>query len=1390
MNRFRNATQLTNVIVLVCLMALSILPQPRIVAAKVATAQIADNEARVIVRIIAEHPEQCPADNLRAYTYIYMEGQGVPDANGYIFATAHATTDLFILSGQVVSLAPRHHEMTYTVPIRLEQFPPVPMDGFTTTYSLEPIISTDLPSAPDVECRYVDGDGSVKSVFGNQEFAFRQLINTLKGALFGLGGMQRNAEGMYGVEGIFRARENSTFKYVAEWYPGPVTPAFDVVPDARGIFIGGLPIDIFYDYISTWKDDGALIGNASIKHGRGAWEKTQQPAPQTVRKTINPGSAIGQSTQMEGQVVLNNGNGSSPVKKPYESTPRISVFKPDNVDTSKFGEAVAYKFERAMPNPAWSAGYKFPSSFPAPLKSKELKAKAQMKILFESNSLEAPATIKAGIGGEGEATVGKVAGKLKVEGLANFSYTKAGFDFIKGTGKADFQIGYKDKYGPFDLVPQLKPWASNIGVDEWLEQYLRVEVGLYAIAIGNIEVYKGGGGLDWKAKVQPGLRISAKAVAGKDDSVVRAEVEAVGEGRLNLYLNDPAKPFFDGADGEVKFTAALIWFNNKTAYEHKINFGFGNVMQSSQTLAAPTVVQTSLASEGYLGEARWLGADHNTSADPSAAQQADDGTTVLLSKASPLAAPSMDVAGRAACWVAQRSAVPASRNMEIVCTTGNAPAFNTPITLTNDALADAAPSVALAAANAPLAAWWRHSNANLSESSPIDAAYMKQTQVMASTFDPNTNTWNVPVAFGNANAADYAPQVVGNGSNRGVLVWRENSAGEIGGFGNTPDTVKAAIYDAGGKTWGSPQSLTTTRGLITLQAAYGSNEAALLYAIDADGIATTTQDSEIWAQRNVSGSWQLPVRISNNSEADSSPRIAYDAANQPVLVWLRTSAAGQTFLMLQRGWGSAASATLLDGPAASAAPVALRDMAVNTNGDIVALWTAAYEGFDLQNDLTYAVFNAATNTWSAPLRLTQDAAQDDFANVTWKSANEFSVLYDRAALQTLTTTVTIDNVTKPVTYTVADPNGHDLVVRTHAIAAAQPAVQPGNLLINASNAAPNAPATVVAQVQNLGDLPASNVQVVLGASDARLPLAGAPVSAIATATLPSLRGGETLPVTLTVNLPARPNRLVPLLSCASACVAALGPSAVATTTLPDLTVVHAAIDRDTLDGATLVRAEIANTGVISAARAEMTVIDEQGVLGTSEIYITPTTGLLPGARTQGFFALDTSAEFTGSKALSVSVRLLDDAGNALALDFNAADNNAGLDWVRLPDWALGNHSAVLGSPNASSTPITLTAYNEADVAASAVMVQVYSTHPDEGGTLLWQGEMPAADAWGHAQVVAQLPGQITRVYVRLNLPEAVEEMALANNTVRVGRDWSGGGVIDLPNQLFMPAMSR
>ena len=166
---------------------------------------------------------------------------------------------------------------------------------------------------------------------------------------------------------------------------------------------------------------------------------------------------------------------------------------------------------------------------------------------------------------------------------------------------------------------------------------------------------------------------------------------------------------------------------------------------------------------------------------------------------------------------------------------------------------------------------------------------------------------------------------------------------------------------------------------------------------------------------------------------------------------------------------------------------------------------------------------------------------------------------------------------------------------------------------------------------------------------------------------------------------------------------------------------------------------------------------------------------------QGYFALDASTEFTSTKALTVSVKLLDAAG-----EMTEANNVAGFDWVQLPDWTLTNRSLALGAATSAGTPITITAYNESDVAAPAVNVQVFSTHPDEGGTLLWQGVMPSVEAWGHTLVVAKLPGSMPRAFVRLNAPERVSELSSANNTARAGR----GFAQSVRFRTYLPVTSR
>jgi hypothetical protein len=155
-----------------------------------------------------------------------------------------------------------------------------------------------------------------------------------------------------------------------------------------------------------------------------------------------------------------------------------------------------------------------------------------------------------------------------------------------------------------------------------------------------------------------------------------------------------------------------------------------------------------------------------------------------------------------------------------------------------------------------------------------------------------------------------------------------------------------------------------------------------------------------------------------------------------------------------------------------------------------------------------------------------------------------------------------------------------------------------------------------------------------------------------------------------------------------------------------------------------------------------------------------------------------------TRPLTVSVRLLTGAG-----EFDLANNAAGFYWIRLPDWSLPSGAIALGAPAAGTTPITITAYNVSDVSAGTVSVQVFSTHPDEGGALLWQGELAAADAWGRSRVSAPLPGAVARAYVHVNGAGAVAELSTANNSAR-----SGLGFADIAQErmlrTFLPAVAK
>ena len=72
----------------------------------------------------------------------------------------------------------------------------------------------------------------------------------------------------------------------------------------------------------------------------------------------------------------------------------------------------------------------------------------------------------------------------------------------------------------------------------------------------------------------------------------------------------------------------------------------------------------------------------------------------------------------------------------------------------------------------------------------MDTTYLLHGEVMASDYDPVALKWTTPITLGTPNVLDYDP----------VVVWRANTAGQIGGLASTPDVLKAATYTSASNT--------------------------------------------------------------------------------------------------------------------------------------------------------------------------------------------------------------------------------------------------------------------------------------------------------------------------------------------------------------------------------------------------------------------------------------------------------------------------------------------------------------------------------------------------------------------------------------------------------------
>ena len=305
------------------------------------------------------------------------------------------------------------------------------------------------------------------------------------------------------------------------------------------------------------------------------------------------------------------------------------------------------------------------------------------------------------------------------------------------------------------------------------------------------------------------------------------------------------------------------------------------------------------------------------------------------------------------------------------------------------------------------------------------------------------------------------PLLARNSSGNLLAVWRQNSAGLLGGDAANPDRILAAFY---ANSWGAPQvAVENIPGLVDLAAGYGNNSAIVAYTryLAAPGQITPTLQlfTSVWNGVN----WAAPVQRTNDALGHRTPQMLYNGANQPLLVWL----AGTELRLQNLATGFTATLTL---PPEIGVVDEFR--AIQTaDGDIAALFTAQ----QTQRDLFVAVYEQTHQLWGRPVRLTNDRASESYPAPGFDASGRLLAAYAATAIHSVAQSVTTQDG-ETVSFTIPTQGQTDLVTPAHEFTR-NITLSDEQFTVSDDQPLPGATVTLAATVTNTGDLAITNVAV-------------------------------------------------------------------------------------------------------------------------------------------------------------------------------------------------------------------------------------------------------------------------------------------------------------------------
>ena len=687
-------------------------------------------------------------------------------------------------------------------------------------------------------------------------------------------------------------------------------------------------------------------------------------------------------------------------------------------------------------------------------------------------------------------------------------------------------------------------------------------------------------------------------------------------------------------------------------------------------------------------------------------------------------------------WVHDVVTKPVGQAHEINYSLWNGSSWSTPAGVADDNLLDGAPQVAWSGDGAAVAVWER-----LNDTLPVTATWdittAKKIEIATSVYSVTTGAWT-PVSLLTANTAlDMQPQLARNGAGQLLAVWRQNEHGVPGGTITQTDRIVYTFYDNG---WSAPlTAVNGIPGLVDLAVGYGNDSATIAYTQYLTPTGYPTPTLQLFTSTWNGNAWLAPIQRTSDSLGHRNPQVVYNAANQPLAVWL----AGNELRLQNLTTSAVVTLTL-----GSRTVIDEFRLVQDSGGNMAAVFTAQGS----QRDLYLSYFDQTHNVWGNAERLTDDRASETYPTAGMDSTGRLLMSYAATAIASITSTTTISGTGEVITFTIPTEGQTDLLTLSHVFTRD---LTLDDLVLLADHPAPGDSVTISATLRNSGDLAVSNPTVGFYDGD---PLAGGEL--IRNVSLPAtLAGGFTAALATTYTVPLTGGMRV--LYAVADPAGTITESDETDNTInmpafgPDLEIANAGVDYwggNDVGLVTLIR----NIGTTEAPTATLAFYSD-AITGT--LVATDTVPLLTAGQS---IALATPWNFGalagGSNPLVAAVNQIDFA------EVFTANNIRTFALEVRPDLMVSPYYLWTTSPTATTVLVTTTVYNVGAVTATNVLVGFYGDDRLNDNSPLFTRTIPTLGPAGSAMLTGQVTGPLAcTLYAYVDPDQAISETTRSNN---------------------------